>query len=191
MRTPVLLAVLLLTLLAACRKSEQAVAPATQSSQPATATAPASSTAATATGIDVGSVLPAYGAAWLDGTAFDLASRRDKVVLLNVWATWCGPCRFEIPELQSIHDKFAARGFEVIGVSVDEGDPKFVREFVAEKKMTYPVALDSDGKIADMLQTSVLPTTVLLGRDGTILWKKYGAIEAGDTELAQAIEKAL
>ena len=146
---------------------------------------------ATATGTEVGSTLPEYSALWLDGSKFDLATRRENVVLLNVWATWCGPCRFEIPELQALHDRYKPRKFEVIGVSLDESGPESVKQFVTEHKMTYPIVLDAEGKLANLLQTSVLPTTVLLDRDGKIVWKRLGMIEKNDQELVKAIEAAL
>lgn len=143
-------------------------------------------------GNDVGAMMPEYAAMNLDGTKFDLAARRHNVVLLNVWATWCGPCVYEIPELQQIHDHYAPRGFEVIGVSVDESGVESVREFVAaQKKMTYPIALDAEGKITGLLETSVLPTSVLVDRTGKIVWKRYGAIMPGDEGLKKAIESAL
>ena len=147
--------------------------------------------AQTATGTEPGAMMPEYSAMNLDGTKFELASRRDKVVLLNLWATWCGPCRYEIPELQRIHDAYGKRGFEVVGVSVDESGIESVRQFVAENKMSYPVVLDPQGKLANVMETSVLPTSVLIGRDGKIVWKKVGAILEGDEELKNAIEKAL
>ena len=158
--------------------------------QPAQTTT-ATSTAATTTGTDIGSTMPAYSATSLDGSKFDLAAKRNKVVLLNLWATWCGPCRYEIPELQSLHAKFEPKGFEVIGVSVDESGVEPVKQFVNEFKMTYPVVLDPEGKLATIFGTSVLPTTVLLDRNGRIVWKRYGQIMPGDTELEQAIVKAL
>ncbi len=148
-------------------------------------------TAATTTGTEVGAGMPEYSAMNLDGTKFDLAGRRGKVVLLNVWATWCGPCIYEIPELQRIHDLYTARGFEVVGVSVDESGIESVKQFVDDKKMRYPIALDPQGKLASLLQTSVLPTSVLLDRTGKIVWKKYGAILENDQELDAAIKKAL
>lgn len=135
--------------------------------------------------------MPEYTSAWLDGSKFDLAGRRGKVVLLNVWATWCGPCRYEIPELQAIHDRYAPKGFEVVGVSVDEGAVDAVREFVQQHKMTYPIVFDPEQKVTNLLQTSVLPTTVLLDRNGKIAWKKYGAIMPNDEGLQKAIEAAL
>ncbi len=150
------------------------------------------SSSETTVGNEVGSMMPEYAAMNLDGSKFDLAARRDKVVLVNVWATWCGPCRYEIPELQQLHEHYSPRGLEVVGVSVDESGVESVRDFVAEQaKMTYPVVLDAEGKITNLLETSVLPTSVLVDRSGKIVWKKFGAIMQGDAELKQAIEAAL
>ena len=177
---------LLIVALAACKRGEKA----THESSRGAHTTP-SAAEQTATGIDVGARMPDYSAMNLDGSKFELASKRDKVVLLNVWATWCGPCRFEIPELQRMHDQYASRGFEVVGVSVDESGVESVRQFVNEQKMRYPIALDPQGKLASILQTSVLPTSVLLDRNGKIVWKKYGAILENDEELKSAIEKTL
>ena len=190
MRAGVLVVMAMTIAIGACRRAENATPASTTGSAPAK-----QETAATATqgaeGIDLGDTMPPYTAQWLDGSNFDLAARRDKVVLLNVWATWCGPCRYEIPELQAIHNRFGPRGFEVIGVSVDESGAEAVRQFVTEHEMTYPIVLDPNGKLADLLRTSVLPTTVLLDRTGKIVWKKYGAIAANDATLEQAIESAV
>ena len=190
MRRTLVLA-LIVVAAASCKRAEKPAStsgdvkkPAAQAQQP-----PASETAS---GTNVGAAMPEYSAMNLDGSKFDLGAKRDKVVLLNVWATWCGPCRYEIPELQLISEKYAAQGLEVIGVSVDESGVDSVRDFVKEqKKMTYPVVLDAEGKIATMLQTSVLPTSVLVDRAGKIVWKKYGAIMPDDADLKKALESAL
>lgn len=185
------LAILLaLTIVAfGCKRAEKPVAHGYgTTTQPQQTSAP-SRTAAV--GTDVGSAMPEYSAMWLDGSKFELASKRDKVVLLNLWATWCGPCRYEIPELESLHTKYATRGLEVIGVSVDESGVESVRDFVKEQKMTYPIAIDPEGKLANIFQTSVLPTSVVIDRAGKIVWKQFGAIEPNDPALVQAIEKAL
>ena len=184
MRKFVLFAVLLS--IVACKGREKPATPAAEKTK-STTRAPEPTT----TGTDVGATMPEYSAVELNGQKFDLASRRGKVVLLNLWATWCGPCRFEIPELEKIHAEYKPRGFEVIGVSVDEGGADAVKSFVEEQKMTYPVVLDAEGKLATVLQTSMLPTSVLLDRNGKIVWKKVGAIEPQDIELTSAIEKAL
>ncbi|MDP9192546.1 MAG: TlpA family protein disulfide reductase [Acidobacteriota bacterium] len=188
-RTVALVLVLALFAVVSCKRTEQK---ATQTSTTTSATAP-QQTATTAAGqTDVGTPMPEYAALNLDGSKFDLAAKRDKVVLLNVWATWCGPCVYEIPELQQIHEKYSPRGLEVIGVSVDESGVESVREFVAaQEKMTYPIVLDESGKIANLLETTVLPTSIVVDRKGQIVWKKYGAIMEGDEELKKAIEGAL
>ena len=175
----------------ACKR-EQTVTTRGADSTAATQTETRTQTESEQASTDVGSTMPEYAAVNLDGSRFALAAKRDKVVLLNVWATWCGPCRYEIPELQQLHEHYTPRGLEVIGVSVDESGVESVRDFVAEQpKMTYPLVLDADGKITALLQTVVLPTSVLVDRNGKIVWKKYGAIMQGDEELKKAIEAAL
>jgi thiol-disulfide isomerase/thioredoxin len=195
MRKTAALALVLLALVS-CKSKEKASSASTGTAatqtQTVTQTQPASSSTTSVAKTEVGSPMPEYTALNLDGSKFDLAAKRDKVVLLNVWATWCGPCRFEIPELQRLHEQYGARGLEVIGVSVDEGDPAGVRTFVADqKKMAYPIVLDPDGTIANLLQTSVLPTSIVVDRRGKIVWKRYGAIMEGDEELKKAVESAL
>jgi cytochrome c biogenesis protein CcmG, thiol:disulfide interchange protein DsbE len=183
MKKILILAVVMLTVLG-CRRDESPAATGGNASARGVA-------GGQATGSEVGATIPEYTAISLDGTRFDLSARRKNVVLLNLWATWCAPCRYEIPELQAIHDKYRSKGFEVIGVSVDESGVEAVQEFVDEYRMTYPVVLDPEGRMADILQTSVLPTTVMLDREGTIVWKRIGVIEADDEELLAAIEKTL
>jgi cytochrome c biogenesis protein CcmG, thiol:disulfide interchange protein DsbE len=135
--------------------------------------------------------MPAYSALAFDGKTVDLASERGNVVLLNLWATWCGPCRFEIPELQKMNDQYAARGFKVIGVSLDDSGADTVKQFVSDHKMTYPILLDPEGKLANIFQTSVIPTTVLIDRNGKIVWKQLGPIDSTDADLKKALDGAL
>lgn len=144
-----------------------------------------------AVGTDVGSSMPAYRATALDGTPFDLAKERGNVVFLNLWATWCGPCRYEIPELQKLHDSYSSKGFKVVGVSVDEGKIDEVRQFVIDQKMTYPVAHDPEGKLATLLETTVLPTSVIVDRKGKVVWKHFGIVSMTDQEMTKALETAL
>src|SRR5437764_8181258 len=133
-----------IAVLLSCRGAEKTAAP--PPAKPATATTASEPTRGPqpppSASTNVGDVMPAYTAKTLDGAAYDLGSEKGSVVLVNVWATWCGPCRFEIPELQKMHDEFGKRGFKVVGVSVDEGDAKDVRQFAAEQKMTYPIVVD-------------------------------------------------
>lgn len=139
---------------------------------------------------EVGDPMPPYQGKLLDGTDFRLESMRGSVVLINVWATWCGPCRFEIPELEALQ-KRSGSGLKVVGISVDEGGEESVKQFVAAQKMTYTIALDPDGRIANLLQTTVLPTSVLIDRTGKIVWRQVGALPPNDARLQAALDAAL
>ena len=110
----------------------------------------------------------------LNGQKLSLADYKGKVVLLDFWATWCGPCRIEIPGFVQLQNKYRDQGFTVIGVSMDDG-PEPVKEFYQEFRMNYPVAL-TDHKV-DQLYGGVigLPTTFVIGRDGRIYARHPGA----------------
>ena len=141
---------------------------------------------------ELGSAMPDFNAKMLDGKTFDVKEQRGKVVLLNLWATWCAPCRAEIPELVALYSKHSGRGFEIVGVSLDDASAESsVRDFAKEHKITYPIALDPDGNLANDFRASVLPTTVLVDRGGKIRWRHIGAIQPNDKTLESAIEKAI
>jgi thiol-disulfide isomerase/thioredoxin len=185
-------------LAAACAKHEpQSVNPdktaknATSSTSPVSKPAKEPPAELASARTDVGDPMPAYTATYLDGKPLNLAAEKGKVIFLNVWATWCGPCRFETPELQTLQNQYATKGLKVIGVSVDEGETAAVKTFVAEQKITYPIAVDPEGRIANLLQTTVLPTSLLLDRNGKIVWRQIGAIMPNDTKLKAAVEKAV
>src|SRR4051794_8155084 len=188
-----------IVLAAACAKEETKPVNATKPATTATSsTSTASKTAKeeppaelASARTDVGDPMPAYTAKYLDGKPLNLAGEKGNVIFLNVWATWCGPCRFETPELQTLHNQYSAKGLKVIGVSVDEGETEAVKTFVAEQKITYPIALDPEGRIANLLQTTVLPTSLLLDRSGKIVWRQIGAIMPNDSKLKAAVEKAV
>lgn len=142
--------------------------------------------------VDVGLPVPAYTAMSLAGDTVSLAGQRGKVVLLNVWATWCHPCRDEIPELQGIHEKYRARGLELVGVSVDtDGADETIREFMRDYNMTYPVWRDPGERVSAQFHIVGVPTTFLIDREGVLRWRKTGPIKPGDASLTSAIEQAL
>jgi thiol-disulfide isomerase/thioredoxin len=110
----------------------------------------------------------------INGKKLDLADYKGKVVVLDFWATWCGPCRIEIPGLIEMQDKYANQGFSVIGISLDD-EPGSVVEFYKEFKMNYPVAVGNQ-RVAELYGGIIgLPTTFLIGRDGRIYAKHTGA----------------
>jgi peroxiredoxin len=142
--------------------------------------------------VEVGKVVPDYRAISIDGDSVSLSAQRGKVVLLNVWATWCHPCRDEIPELLVLYDKYQPRGLELVGVSIDAtGSDDAIRSFMNNFRMTYPVWRDPDERVSAEFLVVGVPATFLIDRSGTLRWKKTGRVRPGDSSLASEIENAL
>lgn len=142
--------------------------------------------------VEVGAPAPAYATVALNGDSVSLASLRGKVVLFNIWATWCHPCRAEIPELRALHEKYKARGLELVGVSVDaDGTDDAIKGFMEEFRMTYPVWRDPDERVSTKFLAIGVPATYLIDRQGILRWRKTGPIAPNDSTLATAIERAL
>ena len=142
--------------------------------------------------VEVGAPGPSYAAVSLAGDSVSLNAMRDKVVLLNVWATWCHPCRAEIPELQALHTRYAERGLAIVGVSIDGDDSdESIREFMQEFRMTYPIWRDPGERVSAQFRLFGVPATFLVDRKGVLRWQTKGPIKPGDTTLVNAIERAL
>ena len=142
--------------------------------------------------VEVGAPTPAYATVSLDGDSVSLASLRGKVVLFNIWATWCHPCRDEIPELRALHAKYRDRGLELVGVSVDaDGTDEAIRGFMNEFQMSYSVWRDPDERVSARFLAIGVPATYLIDREGILRWRQTGPIAPNDTSLSAAIERAL
>ena len=119
---------------------------------------------------------PKFALTDISGQKLNLDDYKGKVVLLDFWATWCGPCRIEIPEFVELQKRYRDQGFAVVGISMDDG-PEPVREFYQQYKMNYPVAM-GDSKLAELYGGILgLPTSLLIGRDGRIYSKHIGATD--------------
>jgi peroxiredoxin len=141
---------------------------------------------------EAGRPAPAFQALDLAGDTVSLAGLRGSPVLLNLWATWCAPCRKETPYLQSLHERFSAQGLEVVGVSVDAfGARKDVEGFMTEFGVTYQILHDPAMRSMDVFWVAGLPATFVIGRDGTLLWAHLGPVETGNPGLEQALTDAL
>lgn len=131
--------------------------------------------------VAVGSPAPDFQAASLapdDTTTHTLADYRGDVVLLNLWATWCGPCVVEMPSIQRLYDRYRAQGLRVVGIAVD--DPPFadrVRAFVAEHGLTFDILHEGSGRIEQDYRSRGLPATYVIGRDGRIRIIRQGATD--------------
>jgi thiol-disulfide isomerase/thioredoxin len=108
----------------------------------------------------------------VDGSPFDLAGLKGKVVLVDYWATWCGPCIAEMPTLRKLHEKYKTQGFEIVGVSIDEDRPA-LEEFLASRKLPWIVVHDAenDGQHPSVEKYGILatPTKILIGKDGKVV----------------------
>ena len=121
----------------------------------------------------VGKSFPAFKETATDGSTVDLSAYRGKIVLVDFWATWCGPCVGELPHVKEAYDKYHDKGFEIIGVSLDQDGDKLAA-FTKEKQMAWPQIFDGKGwesKLAQAYNIRGIPATFLLDRDGKIAAK--------------------
>ena len=136
----------------------------------------------------VGQKFPDFSETDLNGKPFSLAAYKGKVVLIDFWATWCGPCRVELPNVLAAYEKFHNRGFEILGISLDE-DRKKLLDFIEAKGMKWPQYFDGKGwetKLAQDYGIQGIPATFLVDGDGTIV-----ATDLRGDDLSAAVEKAL
>jgi cytochrome c biogenesis protein CcmG, thiol:disulfide interchange protein DsbE len=125
---------------------------------------------------------PAVTVRDLDGREVSTSSLRGKVVLINFWATWCPPCRAEIPDLVALQEKYRDR-LQIIGISEDEASPQVVKAFVAEHKMNYPVVMTTPELERMFPGVGALPTSFIVDRESRVVQKHVGMLRAGTTEL--------
>lgn len=125
----------------------------------------------------------------LTGKPFELASAKDKIVLLDFWASWCGPCIAEMPHIQKLHEEFKDKGLLVIGVNNEELE--IASEFMKDKHYTFVSVVDEGRAVAQQYQVSGIPQVLLIGHDGKVKWHSIGFGNGKETELRAAVEKAL
>jgi thiol-disulfide isomerase/thioredoxin len=127
----------------------------------------------------------------LDGDAVNLADHRGKVVIVDFWATWCGPCRMVMPHLQQIHEEFAEKDVRVIALSVDRAGPATVKTFIAKHKYTFPVAMADANLVRAYGGVPSIPTTFIIAPDGSIAEKMVGVHSKADYLAAVAKAKTV
>jgi thiol-disulfide isomerase/thioredoxin len=132
---------------------------------------------------------PALTAKTADGTVVDLAKLRGKVVIVNFWATWCGPCRAEIPDFISAYAEYRTKGLEIIGISLDEGGWADVTPYVQRSKITYPVVLGDRNVARAWGNINAIPTTFILDKEGNIVDSHVGVMTKA--QLAAKIKSLL
>jgi peroxiredoxin len=122
----------------------------------------------------VGRPAPEFSLADLKGRAVRLANLKGRVVFLNLWATWCEPCRQEMPSMQALYTTLAGPDFEMLAVSSDESERTVVERFVATYRLSFPVLLDPELQVASRYRVTGYPETFVIDRNGTIVAHEIG-----------------
>jgi peroxiredoxin len=138
-----------------------------------------------------GFLAPDFSLPDLKGATMTLSEYRGKVVLLNLWATWCGPCRREIPSLERLYQMRKDEDFEILAVSLDRTSPSGVASFVANFRMSFPVVVDPGGKAGRLYWARAIPSSFLLDKKGVIRWVVRGAREWDDAFALSKIDELL
>ena len=126
----------------------------------------------------------------LQGNAHTLAGYRGSVVLVNFWATWCEPCRQEMPSIQRLREKFSGKPFVVLAVNLDEPEVR-VRQFLKQTGLELPVLLDRDKKVARDWGVRLLPATYIVGRDGRVRYRLVGDLDWSSETVVGVIAQLL
>jgi peroxiredoxin len=147
--------------------------------------------------LGVGVEAPNFSALTLDSVPAEksLKDFRGNVVMINIWATWCVPCRVEMPSIERLYRELGPKGFKVLAVSVDEpGTENQIRDFVKEYGLTFQILHDpkgQDGEVSKAYDAIGYPATVIIGRDGIIRKKQIGASNWNSAESRGLIERLL
>lgn len=141
--------------------------------------------------IKVGQTAPPLELPDTGGTTVDLleVAKTKKVVMVNFWATWCTPCRVEMPQLTKLYNQYKADGFEILAVNEDEDTSK-VHAYLARKPVPFPVLLDNSGQSAERYGIRAFPTTLIVDREGKVLNQFEGVNEHLEWQIKHYLEES-
>jgi len=137
----------------------------------------------------IGKPAPNFKLQSLDGQSISLSDFRGKPVLINFWATWCGPCRIEMPYLQQIYEEWHGKGMVVLTINIGESSSQ-IKEFMQSQGLSLPVLLDKRGSVAQKYNILGIPTTFFLDKDGVIQDKIIGAFQ-NKAQIEKRLDKIL
>ncbi len=141
--------------------------------------------------VRVGELAPNFQLRDLNGRQVALSDLRGKVVLLNFWATWCGPCRVEMPEMEKLYQAFSRKDFEILAVSTDTQGAAITRPFQQENRLTFPILHDADYRVGLTYGARALPMTFMVDRQGVVRHQIFGARDWGATEAHQLVQQLM
>ena len=131
---------------------------------------------------EVGYQAPHFALTGLDNQSYKVGGKREKPVILNFWASWCGPCQMEAPALQKFQEKYGQQ-VDLYGINATANDsPDSAMEFVKKYKLTFPIPMDVAGSVSDRYRIMAFPTTFIVDRQGVIRKKIIGTVDAATLE---------
>ena len=133
--------------------------------------------------LKTGQAAPDFSFPGLDGKMVRLSDYRGKVVLVNIWATWCPPCVDEMPSMETLYQKFKGKSFEILAVSVDEAGVTAVAPFMKKHKLTFPALIDSKATIRTTYGITGVPESFIIDKNGILIKKIIGPIDWADIEV--------
>jgi len=125
---------------------------------------------------------PQFSFSSLEGKTVSMKDLENKVIVVDFWATWCGPCREEIPHLNKLYSELKGKGFEIVGISMDTDGTDAVKDFAKELRIEYPIVIGDDKDAEAFGGIIGLPTTFIIDRKGNIVKKYVGLPSPGDME---------
>jgi len=144
--------------------------------------------------VELGSKAPDFKALTLDSIPKEksLADYRGQVVMINVWATWCLPCRVEMPSIEALHKAYGPKGLKIVAVSIDDpGTEAGIRAFAKQYGLTFEILHDPKGEITDLYDITGYPETFIIGRDGVIRKKLMSATDWNSPEARALVDRLL
>ncbi|GAC1420824.1 MAG: TlpA disulfide reductase family protein [Gemmatimonadaceae bacterium] len=144
--------------------------------------------------VQLGSQAPDFKALTLDSIPKErsLADYRGQVLMINVWATWCLPCRIEMPSIEALHKAYGPKGLKIVAVSIDDpGTEPAIRAFAKQYGLTFEILHDASGKITDQYDITGYPETFIVGKDGVIRKKLMSATDWNSPEARALVDRLL
>lgn len=138
----------------------------------------------------IGKKAPDFTLKDINNKPFNLSSLRGKVVILNFWATWCPPCRAEMPSLNNLYREFRNKGLEVVAISTDRYS-SIIKDYISKNPIDFTVLIDTDNKVSRQFKVFSIPTTFLIDRNGIIIERYLGEENWASPEIKKKIKEAL
>ena len=139
---------------------------------------------------EIGGTAPNFSLQSRDGDMVSLAELQGQVVMVNFWATWCGPCREEMPHLEALYQRYSDLGFTLLGVNVEQ-DSSGADEYLAETPVSFPILFDPGNDVSEMYDVIAMPSTVLVDRSGNMRFIHHGYQPGYESEYQAQIRALL